>query len=289
MPRRLLAALGLPALLGACSPARVAGLLTPARGTALREGLPYGAHPRQRLDLVLPPGAGPMTPLVVFLYGGSWQFGARSEYLFVSRVLAARGFAVAVPDYRLWPEARWPAFVQDGAAATAWLRSPAGRAAGAPDGPLFVMGHSAGGYIAAALALDPRWLGATALPDGRGALAGGVLLAAPISWQPRDEPIVQIFAAAPGGRIEAVPDPAALRDAPPMLLLHGTADTVVGPFHSVDLAAALERAGRAVRLRLIEDAGHIGVLAAVAEPVRALGLSRDDVLGEVVGFLQGQG
>jgi acetyl esterase/lipase len=286
MPRRVFAALGLPALLGACSPARLAGLLTPSRGTALREGLAYGPHPRQRLDLALPRDAGPATPLLVFFHGGSWQFGGRGEYLFVSRALAARGIAVAVPDYRLWPEARWPDFVQDGAAAVAWLRGPAGRAGGAPGGPLFVAGHSAGGYIAAALALDPRWLGGTALPGGRGALAGGVLLAAPISWQPRDEPVASIFAAAPGGRIEAVPEAAALRGAPPMLLVHGTADTVVGPFHSVDLAAALEAAGRPARLRLIEGAGHIGVLAAVAEPVRAFGFSRGDVLGEVVGFVR---
>ena len=284
MMRRL--ALALPAVLAACSPTRIAGLLTPRGGTEAREGLRYGPMPRHLLDLTLPAEVTPATPLVVFAYGGSWRTGTRGEYAFLARVLAARGIAVAVPDYRLWPEGRWPDFIEDVALATTWLRGEAGRAAGAPAGPLFVMGHSAGGFIAAALTLDPRWLDAAGMP--RATLAGGVLLAAPIRWQPTDEPVRSIFANAPGGRIDAVPDAATLREAPPMLLLHGTADTVVGPFHSVELARALEAAGRPVRLRLYEGVGHIGVLSAMAAPVRALGLGQAGVLEEVVGFVSGQ-
>jgi acetyl esterase/lipase len=283
MPRRLFAA-ALPGLLAACSPTRVATLLTPRGDAAVRQGLAYGAHPRQRLDLTLPAGADARTPLVVFFHGGGWTMGSRADYPFLSRVLAARGMAVAIPDYRLWPEGRWPDFVEDGAAAIAWLRGPEGRAAGAPDGPVFVMGHSAGGFIAAALALDPRWLGEA----GRAGLSGGILLAAPIAWQPTEEPTRSIFAAAPGGRIAAVPDPAALAGARPMLLLHGSADRVVGPFHSIDLAAALGRAGRPVRLRIYEDVAHIGILAAMTAPLRALGLARGDVLEEVERFVAGR-
>jgi acetyl esterase/lipase len=113
-----------------------------------------------------------------------------------------------------------------------------------------------------------------------------MLLAAPIAWQPTDEPVRSIFAGAPGGRIAAVPDPSTLAGAPPMLLLHGRADRVVGPFHSTELAAALEAAGRPVRLKLYEDVAHIGILAAITAPARALGLARGDVLGEVERFVQ---
>jgi acetyl esterase/lipase len=281
MPRRLFAA-ALPGLLAACSPTRLATLLTPRGDAELREGLAYGPHPRLRLDLTLPAGADGRTPLVVFFHGGSWTTGSREDYPFLSRVLAARGIATAVPDYRLWPEGRWPDFLEDGAAAIEWLRGPEGRAAGAPGGPVFVMGHSAGGFIAAALALDPRWLG----EEGRGTLAGGILLAAPIAWQPTDEPVRSIFAGAPGGRIAAVPGASALAGAPPMLLLHGAADRIVGPFHSRDLAAALQAAGRPVRLRLYEGMAHIGILAAMTTPVRALGLAGGDVLEEVERFVR---
>ena len=269
--------LGLVLLATGCSPARLASTLTPRGGSVAREGLTYGPHPRHRLDLVLPARVTPTTPLAVFFFGGGWKAGERADYAFLARTLAARGIAVAVPDYRLWPEARWPDFIEDGARAVAWLRSEL------PEAPLFVMGHSAGGFIAAALALDPRWLEAAGA--SRAMLAGGVLLAAPIAWQPTEEPTVSIFARAPGGRIEAVARAEDLAGVPPMLLLHGAADTVVGPFHAVDLAAGLRAADRPVTLRVYEGVGHVGVLGAMAGPVRALGLAGAPVFEEVVGFL----
>lgn len=277
MARRSLLALAL--LATGCSPARIAGALTPGGGSVMRAGLAYGPHARHRLDLVLPRQATPATPLVLFFPGGGWKAGERGDYAFLARTLAAQGIAVAVADYRLWPEARWPDFVEDGARAIAWLlREMPGR-------PLFVMGHSAGGFIAAALCLDPRWLAAAG--TSRAALAGGVLLAAPIAWQPTEEPTVSIFSRAPGGRIEAVARTDDLEGAPPMLLLHGAADTVVGPFHSVDLAAALRRSGRPVTLHVYDGVGHVGVLGAMARPVRALGLAGAPVFEAVVGFVAG--
>jgi acetyl esterase/lipase len=271
--------LGLP--LGGCSPARIAGLLTPRNGAAELRGLRYGAQPRQVLDLTLPAGAGPTTPLVVFFYGGGWRSGERGDYAFVARALAAQGFAVAVPDYRLWPAARWPDFLRDGAAATAWLRQDAR----APRGKLFVMGHSAGGFIAAALALDPRWLDEAG--TSRAELAGAALLAAPISWQPAEEPTRGIFATAPGGRIEAAPDAATLAGAPRTLLVHGTADDVVGPFHSERLAAALRGAGVAAELRLMPGAGHIAPMTALAEPARRGGFVGAETWEALLRFLRG--
>lgn len=278
MIARLLAS-GLPSrLLAGGWPMRLAALATPRAGEELR-GLRYGAHPRHVLDLVLPRLVTPATPLVVFFHGGSWAFGARGDYLFLGRALAAEGVAVALPDYRLWPDARWPDFIEDGAEALAWLRD----AREAPRGPVFVMGHSAGGFIAAALALDPRWMG-----EARETLGGAVLVSAPIAWQPENEPLRSIFAPAPGGRIEAVGDRAALRAAPPLLLVHGTADTVVGAFHSKDLARDVATAGGRVRLRLVEGAGHIAPMVALAAPARRYGWVKADAWDAVAGFLREQ-
>jgi acetyl esterase/lipase len=266
-----LLAMALGALLASGLPMRIATWMTPRAGAAEIVGLRYAPGARGLLDLTLPAGATPGTPLVVFIHGGGWQSGERGHYAFLARALAAQGIAVALPDYRLWPEARWPDFIEDAAASVAWLRGEAGRAAGAPAGPLFVMGHSAGGFTAAALALDPRWLAAAGLPGGRAALAGAVLVSAPIAWQPTEEPTRSIFAPAPGGRIAALPDPATLPEAPPLLLLHGTADTVVGPFHSERLAAAAAEAGIAARLHLLPGGGHIAPVVALAEPARRWG------------------
>ena len=284
--RALLAGL-LPAALPGCDAAGLANALTPRRGYALAADLAYGPLPRQRLDLYLPAGTGTGTPpLVVFIHGGNWWTGSRKDYPFLAQALAARGMAVAVPDYRLYPEARWPAFLEDNALAVAWLRSEAGRTAGAPNGPCFAMGHSAGAYNAAALAFDPRWLDGAGLPGGRNALAGVIGLAGPFDWTPRDEPLATTFAPAPGGRLEAAPSDAALVGAPPALLLHGEADTTVGPFHSVRLAERLRAAGSAPELRLYPGVGHIGIVAAFAAPVRALGLERAPVLEDVAAFVR---
>lgn len=268
----------LPALAGlltaACSPTGIANLLTRPGEAEERTGLAYGPLPAHRLDLYVPPQP---KALLVFFYGGSWQQGARGDYAFLGRALAAQGYAVAIPDYRLWPEGRWPGFVEDAALAVAWAQS----APEAPRLPVFVMGHSAGGFLAASLALDPRWLG----EGGRAGLAGGVLMAAPILWQPRRGALVEIFAGAPGGRIEAAPDPATLAGAPPLLLLHGGDDTVVQPVQSERLAAALREAGRPVRLRVFEGLGHIGLITPLVPSARFLGLARADVAGEIAGFV----
>jgi acetyl esterase/lipase len=259
---------------------RLAGLLTPRAGAETRRGLRYGPAPRQLLDLTLPRDLSDSTPLLVFFHGGSWQGGSRRDYAFLARAFAAEGIAVAVPDYRLWPEARWPDFVRDAASAVAWLRQ-----ADAPGGPLLVMGHSAGGFLAASLALDPRWLAEAGLRGGRAALAGGVLVSAPIAWQPQDEPMRQIFAPAPGGRIQALPDPHALPGTPPLLLVHGTADTIVGPFHSERLAHALEQAGGVARLYWVPGAGHIAPMVALSAPARRLGFAGPELWQEVLRFV----
>lgn len=265
----------LATLLGACSATGIAEALTPRAGTRRVADLAYGPAARQRLDLYLPAEA--PRALLVFFYGGGWRSGARGEYGFVARVLAARGLAVAVPDYRLWPETRWPGFVEDGAAAVAWLRETE---ALPPGLPVFLMGHSAGGFIAGALALDPQWLG-----PARDGLAGCMTLAAPFDWVPQRAPLRDIFATAPDGAIRAAPDERALATAPPMLLLHGEADTTVRPDQSQRMAARLASAGAPdTRLRVFPGVGHVAILSALAAPVRALGLARAPVLEVVTGF-----
>jgi acetyl esterase/lipase len=268
-------------LLASGIPMRLAGWATPRAGAEHR-ALRYGRDARHLLDLTLPRIVTPHTPLLAFFHGGSWQVGSRRDYAFLARAFAAEGIAVALPDYRLWPQGRWPDFLEDAAAALAWLK----RAPEAPHGPLFVMGHSAGGFIAAALLLDPRWLAAAGMPGGRAALAGGVLVSAPIAWQPTDEPVRSIFAQAPGGRIEAMPDPEALGATPPLLLLHGTADTIVGPFHSERLADAMRQAGRSAALHMLDGAGHVAPMLAFAEPARRFGWTDAAPWGATLGFLR---
>jgi acetyl esterase/lipase len=269
----------LAAFLAACSPLRAFNAIVPhdSGAVAVERGAAYGAHPRQRVDLYRPrswrPGQAPL-PMIVFIYGGSWQEGERQGYAFAARGLADAGFVVAVPDYRLVPEVRFPAFVEDGAAAVRWVRANAARLGGDPD-RIVLVGHSAGAYNAAMLALDERWLGAD-----RAAIRGLVGIAGPYDFLPLDK---QASIAAFGQERDlprTQPVNFASAGDPPALLLHGARDTTVYPRNSEQLAARLRAAGVAAQLKLYPRVGHVGIVTALARPFRG----RAPVLADAVAF-----
>ncbi|HZF74820.1 MAG TPA: alpha/beta hydrolase [Acetobacteraceae bacterium] len=262
------------AITAACSPTRLASALTPLSGLQVRRDIRYAPHAAGLLDLYEPEGLPPGEPLLVFFYGGGWQTGGRAEYRFAARALAGLGAAVAVPDYRLYPAGRWPDFVEDGAAAVDSLR------AAHPGRPVVAMGHSAGAFIAVALAVDPRW-------GVQDALSGAVGLAGPYQFGPEYAAYAPIFAAAPDGWARALPEDTSPAGSPPLLLLHGAEDRVARPRQSTFLAERAQAAGVPARAVLYPGVGHIGIMAAFAPPVRALGLARAPVLEDVAAFLAG--
>lgn len=246
------------------------------RGSArVAQGVAYGTGERLRLDVYAPRAAAARPrPVILFFYGGSWNSGRRQGYAFAARALAARGFVVVVPDYRLVPEARYPEFLKDCATALRWARSHSRRYGG--DGERIVLaGHSAGAYNAAMLALDPGLLG----PD-RAAVRGFVGLAGPYDFLPLDDSsTIAAFGAWPRPA-ETQPISYAAAGAPPVLLLHGDDDSRVKPRNSLKLAGLLRAAGGDVRLKLYPGLGHVGILTALATPFRR----RAPVLADVASF-----
>jgi acetyl esterase/lipase len=236
------------------------------------EGIAYGSAERLKLDVYAPRAASARPrPVILFFYGGSWNSGRRQSYAFAARALAARGFVVIVPDYRLVPEARYPDFLRDCAAAVRWARSRSGDYGG--DGDRIVLaGHSAGAYNAAMLALDPGLLG----PD-RVAVRGLAGLAGPYDFLPLDDSsTIAAFGAWPRPA-ETQPTRYAAAGAPPVLLLHGADDVRVKPRNSRKLAGLLEAAGSKVRLKLYPRLGHVGILTSLALPLRGQAPVLDDV------------
>ncbi|MES2441990.1 MAG: alpha/beta hydrolase [Pseudomonadota bacterium] len=237
-------------------------------------GVRYGEDPRQALDVYAPRRGGGPWPVIVFFYGGAWDSGHRQGYGFVGRALATKGFVVAVPDYRLVPQVRYPGFVRDGAAAVRWARQHAGRFGGDGD-RLVLAGHSAGAYIAAMLALDPEWLGAD-----RDAVRGLMGLAGPYDFLPLDDS-ASIAAFGDWPDLSATqPVAHAGPGAPPALLLHGAPDTRVKPRHGQALAAALTASGNDARLRLYPKLSHTAIVTALALPLRG----RAPVLADIAAF-----
>ena len=143
----------------------------------------------ERLASMLEPGDG---PVVVFLHGGGWVSGSKSQYRFVAEALTSRGYLVIVPAYRLYPATRFPGFVEDAALAIAWTRAHA-EEFGGDARRIFVMGHSAGAHIGALLNYDERYL--QAVGGDRSWLSGFIGLSGPYDFLPLTDPILQqVFA-----------------------------------------------------------------------------------------------
>jgi acetyl esterase/lipase len=266
------------AALVACAP--LATLNALARSDTYRptDGVAYGPLPRHRLDVYTPTAAAPAAgwPMVVFFYGGSWNTGERGDYKFIGEALAEHGILTLVADYRLYPEVRFPSFLEDSALALAWGLEHA-RRLGADPRRVFVMGHSAGGYNAAMLALDPRWLAPTGHRAGE--LAGWIGLAGayeflplapdsparPVFFHPDYPPDTQPIAAVTGASLRA-------------FLAAPSHDQVVSAARSTRaMAARLRAAGVPVELRLYDGINHALIAGAFARPLRGLAPVLDDV------------
>lgn len=246
-----------------------------------RDGAPmlqfsYRGGERGALDIYRPSAkAGNITnaPVIVFFYGGRWQSGVKGWYRPIAMMLAARGYAVVVPDYRLYPSIRFPAFVEDGAKAIRWTRDHVADHGGDPHS-IFVMGHSAGAYIAAMLACDPSWLGGEGL-DPASDVAGMIGVAGPYDFLPLTDPaLIDMFGGA--DRMHTQPIAFASGRKPPALLLTGATDSVVDAGNSIRMAAALRRFGNDAQDILYPRLGHFTILAGFAPIVSlALPLRRD--------------
>ena len=272
-------------LLPSCSPA---DLLNPTaalnatvgtQGVEIDHDLAYEPGGRHGMDVYRADAALGARPVVVFLYGGAWQTGKRQDYLFAATALARQGFLVFVPDYRLYPEVQYPAFLDDAAQAVAYVKRAAPSWGGDPS-RLFIVAHSAGGYMAEMLALDPQYLARAGMSPRD--LAGVVSIAGPADFLPiTGEDIKLVF----GDHRE---DPATMpinhvdgRN-PPMLLLHGDADETVYPRNSIALAARIRAAGGPVELKEYPGVGHVGIVLGFAPLFR----DRSPALADTARFVQ---
>jgi acetyl esterase/lipase len=261
------------AALAGCSRADLVNALTPGGGYSVTRDIVYGDGPRQRYDLYVPDDAAADAPLVVFFYGGRWQDGSKATYRFAGQAFASRGYVTAIPDYRLYPEVGYQGFLRDGAAAVIAAVDRLGGWAGGR--PVYLVGHSAGAYIALMLALDPTWLAAEGAPCRL--VDAGVGLAGPYDFLPLDSADLQaIFA--PGGP-ETQPISHADGGDPPVLLITGSGDVTVRPANTANLAARLRERGGRAEVRSYDGIGHIWLVASLAAPLRFTAPTLDDIDG----------
>lgn len=250
----------------ACSPVALLNAAVPNGGYQITPGISYGSHERNVLDVYVPraPSDKPR-PVVVFFYGGSWEAGNRGDYEFVAEALTSQGFVVVVPDYRVYPEVKFPDFMYDAAAATLWTKRNIAQYGG-DDGHVFVMGHSAGAHIAAMLTLNAEYLNNVGLQPQD--LAGMIGLAGPYDFLPLTSERLKIIFGPEDERWKSQPINFVTGNNPPMLLLVGTDDDTVWPKNTYNLAAKIKAAGGPVKVIKYPGWGHIDMVAKLAKPLR---------------------
>lgn len=267
-------------LLAACSPLMALNTLSP-RDPAAKPGsdIAYGPLPRQKLDVYTPKRGARAAPVLVFFYGGSWNSGRRQDYAFAGRALASRGFVTIVPDYRLYPEVRYPEFLRDGAAAIRWARDHAAEYGGDPK-RIVLAGHSAGAYNAVMLALDGEFLTEAGVdPANIKAVAG---LSGPYYFLPLDDPsTIATFGQYPD--LPATqPAKYVTASSPPAFFAHGDKDTLVKPSNSAGLGRKLDRAGVAEEVKIYPGLSHADVVVALSRLFR----NKAPVLDDMTAFLR---
>jgi acetyl esterase/lipase len=267
------------AFIAACSPLSLYNRFAPRDAGAYKmaRDIAFGTDQRQRLDVYSPKGAA-KPPVIIFIYGGSWSTGKRQDYGFMANVFAARGYVTLVPDYRLVPKVRFPAFIDDGAMAVAWAIKNAATYGADPE-QIFLIGHSAGAYTVAMLGLDATYLKKAGVDSS--SIRGVIGLAGPYDFYPFD---VQATIDAFGQTAEPLttqPIMYVRADAPPMLLLHGAADKTVRPRNSESLGQKLRDVGAPVETIIYPKLSHSGLLLTLTPLLR----QRAPVLQDVEAFI----
>lgn len=267
-----------------CSPVALLNATMPSDGYEVHKDIAYGDNPRQKLDIYVPKAVNPEqpAPVIVFFYGGSWQYGSKNEYLFVGQALASKGFVAVIADYRIYPEAYFPAFVEDGANAFAWVKDHIGQYGGRSDA-LFLAGHSAGAYIAVMLTVNPTYLAKAGVPPE--GVRGTIGIAGPYDFLPLlDDNLKALFSKARPE--DTQPINFVYGRHAPMFLATGDEDDTVIPRNTVRLSAKLDAFASPHETKIYKGVAHTGIILSLARGFRAKTTLLEDIAAFVPKNLQ---
>lgn len=278
--KRLLSLLSLLSVAG-CSSVLFSGLnvISPRSDLAESRGIVFDPVHQLQLDVYRPLKAS-AAPVVVFFYGGSWEWGRRQDYRWLGEALARQGFVVVVPDYRKYPQVKLDGFMSDAAAATAWARQHAA-SYGGDSKQLFVMGHSAGAHLAIMLASDGQWLAMQGMRPAD--LAGAIGMAGPYNFLPlQSDALRGMFGSTAEQQARSQPINFVDGDEPSMLLLHGDADKTVWSTNSSSMAAAVTANGGHAQLILYPGISHAGILLSLSPTF----IGKSSAMADSVAFIR---
>jgi len=230
----------------------------------------YGKLARQSMD-VYRPKVDQGKPTVVFVYGGAWRSGTKTDYKFIGHALTQLGHAVIIPDYQLFPAVKFPVFIEDVAKAIKQAELRSSSLIGRNLDEIVLMGHSAGGHTAALLYTDTSYLKRNRVAAE---VVGMIGLAGPYDLTLEYTEIVGVF---DGAGKRSQPIDYIKPGLAPTLLLSGANDTRVLPYHSKTFSEELAINGVDVRTRYYPNTNHVMVLGSIAQPLRHINKSYSDI------------
>jgi acetyl esterase/lipase len=235
-----LAAALLVLLAAGCTGQQMLNAVTPNSGFKLSPDRVYDDATGLRLDVYQPDPDVSNAPVIVFFFGQGWVEGDKKDYKFVGQALAARGIVAVIPDYRLYPQVRFPDFLLDCARAVRWTHEHIAAYGGDP-GKLVLMGHAAGAYNAAMLALAPDYL--HQVGADRAWIRGMIGLAGPYDFLPITDPTLRDLFGPPESFERTQPILNVDGHNPPLLLMHGEKDENIPVKNTVNLYDRVTHAG----------------------------------------------
>lgn len=247
-----------------CSGTQFLNTLSVRTGYSVERDIPFDPSTGLELDVYAPRKAHG-APVVVFLFPGRWSMGDKEDYFFVAKGLTSRGIVAVLPNYRLYPHVRFPAFVEDAARAVRWTRDHIAAHGGDPD-RLFVMGHSSGAHLAALLALDDDYL--REVGGDTSWLRGMIGLSGPYNFKPEGAADLSDMFGPPENFHLSQPIHYVDGSNPPLLLLHGHDDNAVDVENTISMTDAVQRAGGPVKTVLYPKLGHGLMVASLSSFVR---------------------
>ena len=255
----------------ACAPATVLNSLTPSSSFDRTKNVSFGEGDRDKLDIYRSDEPISDAPVLVFVHGGSWDSGYKGMYKFLADGFTRSGYDIVVPNYRIYPEAKFPNFLNDNAKAVAFAQKEF------PDRPIVLMGHSAGAYNVLMLGLRDEFLAGAGV-DRCSKIAGVVALAAPTGIVPLEsERLTEIFPDRFTGQdavLNNVSGPV-----PPLFLGHGESDTTVYPQNSTELAQKVVARGGSAVAEVYPGQSHIDVVKVLSRHFDGGTTLKADILG----------
>lgn len=232
--------------------------LTPKKGYRVESNIAYGLKARQRLDLYCSNHAG-TKPLILFVHGGAWSRGDKSAYAFVGEAFTRFGYDIAILNYHLAPEYKFPHYIDDLAVALNYLDQHQQRLGISTD-QIALMGHSAGAFNIASLIYHPQNYDLKLIQNIKVMIG----ISGPYHFDYKDDALAQHAFDQEIPYQHVMPYYFVEKNHIQHYLLIAENDQIVKDSNTLDFKSELEAKGNHCEMIVIPKTGHISIMGSVS-------------------------